>query len=206
VALQEIWIFLRPVEGKDVAPKSSWKDRLKAHLKVSHKIFDISLTSLMIISGGAMLICWSDFTWLFGATNVAQSLREGDSESAISVANTLAKEIDPTHTAETTFLTALADVAAGKEGDGEERLNLALEDLQSGKPNEQLKTAILNARDELARRDHIKRQLPTNYQGSRNDTSDKSLNLTYGPFVLNLQMPQASPKPMGEKPNASSEP
>ncbi len=192
VIVQESWAFLRSSSGKNAAGKESWKTRITAHAQTFSRIFDVSFAALSTIAGAVMLLFWSDFIWFSGATVVAQSLRDHDQSNAVSWADSLEKHVDREHAAEAKYLVAFADASAGKEKQAEEHLNLALSDLQKGTPNQRLQSSILQALAELSQRPSIERKVNSQSQDSQSpqvdSESNKSYNLIYGPFVLNLEM------------------
>ena len=191
VIVQEIAIYLRPLPGKNAADTASWKTRCMVHVKTFFKISEVSYTAWLTITGALMLIFWSDLIWLTSATVAAQSLREHDPSRAAAWAESLEKNSDRAHAADSSYLIALADIALGKEDQAETHLDQAVSDLRS-RPDQKLEMAVLNAKAELARRHRIRQKMNQQSQDSQNEKSDleshTSYNLKYGPFELNLQM------------------
>lgn len=197
VIVQEVWAFLRLSPISNSAGKGSWKARIAAHYKRFSRILDISFAALMTITGTLMMLFWSDLVFLSGATFVAESVRDHKPWNGISCAKFLAKHFAGDHAAEAKYLVALVDASAGKKQQAKEDLNQALSDLQEGKPNQRLKTSILDALAKLSQSPSVEQEVNSQSPGLPSASGDSGLNnpynLIYGPFVLNLQMQIGTP-------------
>jgi hypothetical protein len=198
VIVQEIWAFVRSLSINNAEGKESWKTRINSYARTFSMIFDVSFAAMSTIAGAMLLLFWSDFIWFSGATVVAQSLRDHDQSNAVSWADSFEKTGDCEHAAETKYLIAFVDVSAGNEKQAQEHLNQALSDLRNGKPNQRLQSSILHALAELSQRPNIEQEVspqsPGSHSGTVDSESNKSYNLIYGPFVLNLQMQDGTPR------------